>query len=459
MRPFYVPLAIFFLFFLMPFTTSGQGATGPIKAGKYLPTMLFDGNCAGNCPEPNFPLRIDLNRTQDANGDSLVNAEDAMENLIRFAIGDSLVDTGRTGLPNRGPNDQRPAVYFHHLDLDSFQVYQYWHYYADNDWVNNHEHDVQYYFVYEQCGVPLYILFSYHDFTNMFDWGAVAKDDGHPMFDVEAGSHGYQNATDHDGVKIRYNGDIFERNGRLTTADSVRIPWLIFSNDSMVPDATPYPPVPDTMYKGDSSYPFPNPCEYCDGRASPWLRSTWDSVQLPNTGNCPDPKADFEAFGSGYSYVFLDSSTRAAEAYWRFGDGTKDTGFYPMHRYDSAGTYEVCLSVVDSCRENADCRCKTLTVEDSSTAIRSVGKEAGGIELMPNPARDRLLIRSDGEHPPIRKVRLRSIQGRLLMASEPEQTGRGRYQVSIRKVPRGVFFVELLGEGWSSVKKVLKVRP
>lgn len=458
MRPF-IFSRILFVFLLLPVLVEAQNSKDSVDARKYLPTMLFGGTCAGSCPEPNFPQRIDFNTTQDANGDSTVNAEDAMENLIRYAIGDSLVDTGRTGLPNRGPNDQRPAVYFHHIEQDSFEVYQYWHYYADNDWVNNHEHDVQYYFVYEQCGVPLYILLSYHNFTDIYKWENVAKEDGHPMFDVEAGSHGYQNSTDHNGVRIRYDGAVHERQGKLITPDSVKVPWLVFSNDPEAANARSYVPEPDTMYKGDPAYPFPNPCEYCDGRASPWLRTAWDSVKMPGTGNCPDPVADFEPFGSGYSYVFLDSSENASAWYWDFGDGTRDTGFYPIHTYDSPGSYKVCLSAVDSCGENADCICRTITVADTATGLPlHDGRKPRRVTVNPNPARSELRVNIQGGQRKIRSIRARSVKGRLLKQVDLEQKGARTYELSLLGLPEGVLFIEFRGNGWSTARKVLHKR-
>ena len=431
-----------------------KASNDSVRASKYLATMQFDGTCVINCPETNFPHRIDFNTDQDANKDGAVNAEDALENLIGFAIGDSIVNTGRTGLPNRGPNDQRPAVYFNYLEQDGFQVYQYWHYYADNDWINNHEHDIQYYFVYEQCGVPLFILLSYHNFTRIFKWGEVAKDDGHPMFDVEAGSHGYQNDDEHDGVRIRYDGTIHKREGKLITPDSLKIPWIIFSNNSMVKDGQSYIRKPDTMFKGDPAYPFPNPCEYCNGKPSPWLRAAWDSVQMPQENNCGIPTADFEALDSGYRYVFLNASRNAQTLYWDFGDGTKDTGSNPLHRYDSAGTYEVCLSVINECREQADCMCQTIKVSSTQTSVQKANNEEPAITLAPNPVSSQLRIESKGKE--IDKIQVVSPQGHLLKEAKPKTSTKGVYRLSVQEFSQRVLIIKLIGKNYVQIKKVLK---
>lgn len=54
-------------------------------------------------------------------------------------------------------NDQRPAVYWRRKALtgsySGWEVYEYWIYYPDNDWINNHEHDWEYYNVYFQNGI------------------------------------------------------------------------------------------------------------------------------------------------------------------------------------------------------------------------------------------------------------------------------------------------------------------
>ncbi|HET6991176.1 MAG TPA: hypothetical protein VFJ43_07630 [Bacteroidia bacterium] len=94
----------------------------PVTPRYYLATLTFDKD------ETCFPQSFSFNTTQDANKDGKIDVEDNLENLVLYSIGNNISGTGRTGLKNRGPNDQRPAVYFHCDTAGIYQVYEYWFY-------------------------------------------------------------------------------------------------------------------------------------------------------------------------------------------------------------------------------------------------------------------------------------------------------------------------------------------
>lgn len=56
-------------------------------------------------------------------------------------------------------------------------------------------------------------------------------------------------------------------------------------------------------------------------------------------------------FGANYNYL------------WTFGDGTSGTGQFPIHTYTTAGTYTVCLVVVDSAAGCSDNVCYNVTIQ------------------------------------------------------------------------------------------------
>ena len=135
---------------------------------KYIATLQFDNKYQDYLKtkrEQLFPVSYTFNTTQDANNDGGITAEDACENIVKYAIGDSIYGTGRTGIAARGPNDQLPAVYFHYVKYDEYEVYEYWLYYADNDYLNNHEHDWEKYFVYVKNNLPVYTRCRFHETT------------------------------------------------------------------------------------------------------------------------------------------------------------------------------------------------------------------------------------------------------------------------------------------------------
>ncbi len=278
--PFFCILSTSFLFWIQAISQT----TDPYK---YISTLRFDNRYQDyfiGKQEQLFPVSFSFNTTQDGNNDGKINVEDACENIVKYAIGDSIYGTGRTGIANRGPNDQRPSVYFHFVKSENYDVYEYWLYYADNDYLNNHEHDWEKYFVYVKENAPVYVRISSHNKFNLFYWAELLKDDKHIIIGVKGGSHAMHN-KDKKGVQIRYNGEISKRKGRLDTGDKKISPWKIYSNDAGVKDVIPYLQQPDCFFHGDPVYmtvpvlSSSKECEKCS--KAPWKREEWEHPPKP----------------------------------------------------------------------------------------------------------------------------------------------------------------------------------
>ncbi|KEK20760.1 NPP1 family protein [Bacillus gaemokensis] len=248
--------------------SSVQASQDPTK---FLPTLQFDGTDWSDSGEQNFPQAFRFQSYDD-------NIEHNKENLIRFKIGESVSGIGSTGWQNRGPNDQRPAVYFHSVTKGNYEVYEYWLYYADNDWINDHEHDWEKYFVYLKDGEPTHLLISNHNGYKIKPWSDIPKDNNHPLIGVDGGSHAMKWKSE-DGVQIRYNGEISKNNGRLDEGDNSIQQWVIYSNDTLK-GVLPYLNKPDIFYYGDPEYKL-NSNEYGDPRDAPWKRAEWNTPPLP----------------------------------------------------------------------------------------------------------------------------------------------------------------------------------
>jgi len=245
---------------------------------KYLPTLTFDGKDYFDTGEMSFPLSFQFNSSQDANNDGIKNAEDNLENYIPFSIGVSSSGIGRTGLTNRQSN-QRPSVYFHLSQAGNYKVYEYWYYYADNIWLNNHEHDWEKVFVYELNGTPTHLKISNHDSFNTHKWTNVTKDGIHPLLGVDGGSHAFKIQSE-DGAKIRYNGEISQNNGQLAIGNGSTIPWFVYSNDLFTVGITHFDTSIVTFYYGDPFY-ITNANEFGDNRDAPWGRTEWNTPPQP----------------------------------------------------------------------------------------------------------------------------------------------------------------------------------
>ncbi|OFX32964.1 MAG: hypothetical protein A2X08_16775 [Bacteroidetes bacterium GWA2_32_17] len=302
---------------------------------KYIATLEFDGTDWLDEGETNYPMSYRYNTAQDANSDGEIDTEDNLENYVRFTIGDSIYGTGRTGLANRGPNDQRPSLYFHFIRTPHYDVYEYWLYYPDNDWLNDHEHDWEKYYVYVQDTTPFYVCISSHISFTGYSWCEILHDNNHSLIGVDGGSHGMKTGSE-DGVKIRYNGEISENNGTLIYGDSLTIPWIIYSNAPNVLGAVPYIQSPDTFYYGDPYY-ITNSNEYGDPNLSPWIRTEWDN---PPSVPVTDLGAD-TVICNGNSIV-IDAGSGFSSYHWSSGSVSQSitvnaTGIYYVEVTDSYG--------------------------------------------------------------------------------------------------------------------------
>ncbi|MDW3645702.1 MAG: PKD domain-containing protein [Bacteroidia bacterium] len=79
------------------------------------------------------------------------------------------------------------------------------------------------------------------------------------------------------------------------------------------------------------------------------------------TVSCPGPEADFSYQATNLEVSFSDLSVEAESISWHFGDGSTSTLTNPVHRYDSVGSYEVCLIVSNLCGN--DTICQTVEVD------------------------------------------------------------------------------------------------
>ena len=272
-----IPFSVLFCFIFRTVSFSQN-----IDPYKYIATLRFDDRYQDffkSRHEQVFPVSFLFNSTQDGNTDGVIDVEDACENIVQYGIGDSINGTGRTGLANRGPNDQRPAVYFHFVKCAGYDVYEYWLYYADNDYMNNHEHDWEKYFVYVKRGVPEFVKLGWHHSFNLYKWKELRKDEGHIIIGVGGGSHALSKKNK-KGVQIRYNGEVSKNKGRLDVGDHSVLPWRIYTNDTDVNGTIRYIQSPDCFFNGDPVYPNCGKLsckkEYEKCSKAPWMRREWD---------------------------------------------------------------------------------------------------------------------------------------------------------------------------------------
>jgi hypothetical protein len=251
------------------------GSSQIVDPYKFIATLRF-ADCYHDYfktkQERMFPVAFSFNITQDGNADGKINVED------------SIYGTSRTGLTQRGPNNQHPTLYFHLAKCAEYTVYEYWLYYADNDYLNDHEHDWEKYFVYVKDTTPCYVFLGHHKKFNSYNWNELPKDNDHAILGVNGGSHAMENKNQ-IGVEIRYNDAVSKHAGRLAVGDGKNLSWRIFSNDSNVIEAIPYVQQPDCFFNGDPLYgniiELSSSKELDKCSKAPWLRLEWDNPPKP----------------------------------------------------------------------------------------------------------------------------------------------------------------------------------
>ncbi len=129
--------------------------------------------------------------------------------------------------------------------------------------------------------------------------------------------------------------------------------------------------------------------------------------------------------------------------YWDFGDpGSGASNFshqrHPQHQFDSAGVYQVCLTVSNVNSSNT--HCKTLYLGVSATddlVLQNL------LEVSPNPFRNYLNISLNANlHNPV--FRLYDQMGQLKCE---EKLAFGIMEIDTEHLPRGMYFWEVQGNG------------
>ncbi len=115
----------------------------------------------------------------------------------------------------------------------------------------------------------------------------------------------------------------------------------------------------DTAYNPTHTYAIPGTytvCTYVTGSCSSDTACTTLII-------CPAPALASYSYVTTYPTVdFTDASQNAASYSWNFGDGSPlDNTPNPSHTYSTFGTYQVCLTITDTCG-GTNIHCKSISV-------------------------------------------------------------------------------------------------
>jgi len=110
-----------------------------------------------------------------------------------------------------------------------------------------------------------------------------------------------------------------------------------------------------------------------------------DIVINAGTPPCNTPVAAFTSSSSNLLANFTDGSVTTGNAVyaWTFGDGIGTSVLQnPSYTYLAAGTYNVCLTVIDSCGTNQLCQTITVTSGGCTTPTASFTAIPGGLSVV-----------------------------------------------------------------------------
>jgi len=173
---------------------------------------------------------------------------------------------------------------------------------------------------------------------------------------------------------------------------------------------------------------------------TPSTISFTSNLSIPFSQNCfvcgDTAQAAFGYEINGNSVSFEDSSDAALEWFWDFGDGNSSNQRNPSHSYANAGSYEVCLSVGNECGTTTFCDSVSLW-----RTSRLPEKEQFHLRLSPNPAKDKIKIEIEAATFDIYKIKLRSIEGKLLKTYSLRLEN--ETELDISNYPGGIYLLEI----------------
>jgi PKD repeat protein len=91
-----------------------------------------------------------------------------------------------------------------------------------------------------------------------------------------------------------------------------------------------------------------------------------------NNPSCAPIVSDYTTSISGLNVQFACELNNVSTWAWNFGDGNTNTEQNPSHTYDEEGTYEVCLTITDSCGSNTACQSITICEELNTEYIYQI---------------------------------------------------------------------------------------
>lgn len=157
----------------------------------------------------------------------------------------------------------------------------------------------------------------------------------------------------------------------------------------------------------------------------------------------PAPVADFTATVNGLTVQLNNTSTGAAAYSWTFGDGQTSNQQNPgSHTYATAGSYTVCLGVVNA-QGCIDTTCKAV----QAVVSIDMQKYLNTVVVRPNPTSAQALLSFDAKAAMAMNVSVMDMAGKVLSTQNINAVqGENELTIDATQLSEGVYFIQLQTE-------------
>lgn len=163
-----------------------------------------------------------------------------------------------------------------------------------------------------------------------------------------------------------------------------------------------------------------------------------DSLSTWNI-NVNMPKADFYVSVNNNKVDFTNTSYKANQYNWDFGDGTSDTVSDPVHTYMNTGNYLISLKASSDCASDI----KFDTVEIVTTTLDEF-YDINSIDIYPNPAGDLIYLKFIQNSSREFEISIIDLLGKILFEEVIKDIDKGEtYKIDTGKFPTGIYYMLL----------------
>lgn len=168
------------------------------------------------------------------------------------------------------------------------------------------------------------------------------------------------------------------------------------------------------------------------------------------------PTATFTHSETNLDASFTPDDAALTTYRWYFGDGDSANVKTPTHSYDSAGTYNVTLRVVNSngCVSEAS---DSVTVTKPN-GIAENNATTFPVSVFPNPFADETTVRYELKRSASVTISMYDVNGRLVFSREAGKQSSGQHAIVLKEnIPSGVYLIRLVADNAVVTKQIVRI--